>query len=227
MFGWDLIFSVTARANASRSTASAPPASTRFASAQARIRLSRRRSSSLSSPAALVSSSERSEFEQTSSAKSSEWCAGLCCTGFISCRRTLTPRCASCHAASQPARPAPTTVTVSTIGGLLCCSLFGSPFRLLRRLFLFIFRQRLGVLRLLGLSQRLHVLFFELFEAVRGLGHPRHLLFRSGLFGCRGLFRRGVLGRGRFFRFLLGLLFALARVFLRLLGPCVSGRLSG
>ena len=115
MFGWFLIFSVTAAAKASRSTASAPPASTRCASAQERIRLSRRRSSSLSRPAAFASSSERSELEHTSSAKSSEWCAGVCCTGFISHRRTEIPRCASCHAASQPASPAPTTVTISLI----------------------------------------------------------------------------------------------------------------
>ena len=47
------------------------------------------------------------EFEHTSSAKFAfEW-AGENLTGFISNSRTLTPRIASCHAASHPARPAP------------------------------------------------------------------------------------------------------------------------
>ena len=52
MRGWERIFSVTARANPWRSTARAPPASTRWASAQVRIRESMRRSSSLSRPTA-------------------------------------------------------------------------------------------------------------------------------------------------------------------------------
>ncbi len=52
MRGWAFIFSVTAAEKALRSTARAPPASTRWASAQAMIRLSSRRSSSFKSPTA-------------------------------------------------------------------------------------------------------------------------------------------------------------------------------
>ena len=43
-----------------------------------------RRSSSLSSPTAFSSWSERREFEQHSSAKSLLWCAGVLFAGFIS-----------------------------------------------------------------------------------------------------------------------------------------------
>ena len=60
----------------SRSTARAPPAATRFLSADSMMREPRRRISSLSRPTALVSSSLRREFEHTSSAKSGETCAG-------------------------------------------------------------------------------------------------------------------------------------------------------
>jgi hypothetical protein len=60
---------VTASAKPSRSTASAPPAGTWFASAARMISEPRRRISACSSPTALCSrSSERNEFEQTSSA---------------------------------------------------------------------------------------------------------------------------------------------------------------
>ena len=52
MRGWLRTASVTAWAKAVRSTARAPPASTRWASAQVRIRESMRRSSSLSRPTA-------------------------------------------------------------------------------------------------------------------------------------------------------------------------------
>ena len=76
--------SVTRREKPWRSTASAPPASTRVSSAQARISEPRRRSSSLSSPTAFSSWSERREFEQHSSAKSLLWCAGVLFAGFIS-----------------------------------------------------------------------------------------------------------------------------------------------
>ena len=84
MFGWLRTRSVTRRAKPCRSTASAPPASTRVSSAQARISEPRRRSSSLSSPTAFSSWSERREFEQHSSAKSLLWCAGVLFAGFIS-----------------------------------------------------------------------------------------------------------------------------------------------
>ena len=61
-------------------------------------------------PTALVSSSLRRELEQTSSPKNGETWAGVFFAGFISTRRTRTPRPASCQAHSLPARPAPRTV---------------------------------------------------------------------------------------------------------------------
>ena len=47
------------------------------------------------------------ELEQTSSAKFALWCAGVERTGRISYKSTATPRRAHCHAASEPASPAP------------------------------------------------------------------------------------------------------------------------
>ena len=102
---------VTAAEKALRSTARAPPASTRVASAQDRIRESRRRSSSFKRPTAFSSWSLRRELEQQSSAKYSVSWAGVFFSGFISRRVTWMPRLASCQAASLPARPAPITVT--------------------------------------------------------------------------------------------------------------------
>src|SRR5262245_19686687 len=100
-------------AKRSRSTASAPPAGTRQASAAASTTEPSRRSSSCSRPTALCRRSERRLFEHTSSAKRSLTCAGERLCGFISHSRTRTPRRASASAASQPARPAPITVTRS------------------------------------------------------------------------------------------------------------------
>src|SRR5690606_34519893 len=60
------------------------------------------------------------------------WCAGVRRTGRISISVTSWPRCASCHAASQPARPPPTTVTSAMTIRSSCAS------RALRR------RHRLG-----------------------------------------------------------------------------------
>ena len=105
------IFSVTSWEKPFRSTARQPPASTRVTSAHCMIRLSHRRSSSFSSPTAFSSRSPRRELEQTSSAKSWLWWAGLIFWGFISYSPTEMPRLASCQAASQPARPAPITFT--------------------------------------------------------------------------------------------------------------------
>ena len=71
-----------------------------------------RRISSFSRPEA---ESRRSAFrllEQISSAKPSLLCAGEKCIGFCSYRSTCTPLPASHRAASQPARPAPRTVTL-------------------------------------------------------------------------------------------------------------------
>ena len=111
MLGWIRTASVTAWEKASRSTARAPPASTRVWSAQRRMREPQRRSSSFSSPTAFSSWSERRELEHTSSAKPLLWWAGVILWGFISCRVTPIPRWASCQAASQPAKPAPMMVT--------------------------------------------------------------------------------------------------------------------
>ena len=97
----------------SRSTASAPPAATRFASADSMMSEPIFRISALRSPTALLSSSLRREFEQTSSAKPAALCAGVYFSGFISMSLTFIPRFASCHAHSLPASPAPKTVTVS------------------------------------------------------------------------------------------------------------------
>ena len=69
MLGWERMASVTIRAKPWRSTARAPPAGTRVASAQRRMRLPKRRSSSFKRPTAFSSWSERRELEQHSSAK--------------------------------------------------------------------------------------------------------------------------------------------------------------
>src|SRR6204780_2424818 len=59
-------------------------------------------------PTALVeASSDRKEFEQTSSARWGVQCAAVVRIGRISCRTTGTPDFAACHAASEPARPPP------------------------------------------------------------------------------------------------------------------------
>src|SRR5271170_4940950 len=59
-------------------------------------------------PTALVeASSERKEFEQTSSARWEVWCAAVTRLGRISCRTTGTPDSAACQAASEPASPPP------------------------------------------------------------------------------------------------------------------------
>src|SRR5580692_6953104 len=59
-------------------------------------------------PTALVeASSDRKEFEQTSSARWGVWWAAVVWNGRISCRTTGTPEFAACHAASEPASPPP------------------------------------------------------------------------------------------------------------------------
>ena len=84
MLGWLRTFSVTSLAKPWRSTASAPPASTRVASAHCKIRLSSRRSSSFRRPTAFSSAAPRRELEQHSSAKYSVVWAGVIFSGFIS-----------------------------------------------------------------------------------------------------------------------------------------------
>src|SRR3984957_19009720 len=59
-------------------------------------------------PTALVeASSDRKEFEQTSSARWEVWGPAVVRIGRISCRITGTPEFAACHAASEPASPPP------------------------------------------------------------------------------------------------------------------------
>src|SRR5688572_5011913 len=110
-FGCSARRAVTSRPKPTRSTASASPAGTRWRSAQAMTSDPARRSSALRSPAGAVGSSERSEFEHTSSHRSGVRCAGDIAAGFISISVTRRPRSASCQAASEPASPAPITWT--------------------------------------------------------------------------------------------------------------------
>src|SRR3712207_8568621 len=77
-----------------------------------------RLSSSFRRPEAASRKRLPSEFEQTSSAKSSVWWAGVRLTGRISHSSTEQPDSAACQAASHPARPPPMTVT-SGIGSSL------------------------------------------------------------------------------------------------------------
>src|SRR5436190_8087489 len=105
--GSRVITSVTLAANSARSTASACPAGTAQPFAISISNDPARRISSFSSHGAVFSLSDFREFEQTSSAKSDVWCAGVERTGRISYRSTGTPRRAHCHAASEPANPAP------------------------------------------------------------------------------------------------------------------------
>ena len=109
MRGWARRRAVMAAAKGSRSTASAPPAGRRCASAIAITRPPAARISQCSRPTAFeLSSSDRNEFEQTISAKLPVRCAKVPVSGRISCRITSTPASAACQAASLPAMPAPT-----------------------------------------------------------------------------------------------------------------------
>ena len=109
--GFDLILSVIYREKISLSTASAPPAATRLMSAASIISEPNSRISSFKSPQAFSMRSAFNEFEQTNSAKFSLLCAGEYFSGFISQSSTSIPRPANCQAASQPASPAPITLT--------------------------------------------------------------------------------------------------------------------
>src|SRR6185437_3378644 len=76
------------------------------------MREPRLRISLLRRPWALVSSVLLNVFEHTSSARRSVLWAAVATTGRISTSVTSCPRSASCHAASEPARPPPTTVII-------------------------------------------------------------------------------------------------------------------
>ena len=101
------IAAVTRRAKSKRSTARAWPAGTAVAVAISSRSEPARRISSFSSHGAVFRLVDFKEFEHTSSAKSAVWCAGVERTGRISHNSTSTPRRAHCHAASEPANPAP------------------------------------------------------------------------------------------------------------------------
>ena len=89
IFGCAVSFSDTSAEKASRSTASAPPAGSLWCSATCMMSEPARRISSWSRPTAFVSkSSERKEFEQTSSAQPPVLCASVSRPGRISCRIT-------------------------------------------------------------------------------------------------------------------------------------------
>ncbi len=111
--GSDSIASVIRRAKSVRSTARALPAGTATASATRTTSEPICLNSAFSRPAAWSSALPRRLFEQTSSARSPVWWTGVGFAGRISKRSTPTPRRASCHAASQPASPPPTTVAPS------------------------------------------------------------------------------------------------------------------
>ena len=115
ILGWLFILSVTIALNRWRSTAKAPPAGTAVASAHSIINEPNRRISSFSRPTAFSILPARKELLQTSSANWSVWWAGELFTGRISYKSTATPRLASCHAASEPANPAPITVTLFSL----------------------------------------------------------------------------------------------------------------
>jgi hypothetical protein len=112
--GWASSRAVTSAEKGSRSIASALPAGRRWRSAVAMISPPACRISQCSRPTAFCSSSsERNEFEQTSSASPAVLCAKVPTTGRISCSTTGRPACATCQAASQPAMPPPMTCTGS------------------------------------------------------------------------------------------------------------------
>ncbi len=109
------IASVTRAANVTRSTAKAWPAGTAHSRAISSSNEPARRISSFSSHGAVFSLSDFSEFEHTSSAKSAVWCAGVERTGRISNNSTSKPRRAHCHAASDPASPAPMILMIAIL----------------------------------------------------------------------------------------------------------------
>ena len=109
--GCDDTASVTTDEKRTRSTARAPPAGTRAASAPRMTIEPSRRISSLSRPTAFSSESPRNELLQTSSARWSVLWTSVGRTGRISCSTTGTPREATCQAASEPASPPPMMLT--------------------------------------------------------------------------------------------------------------------
>ena len=124
-----------------------------------------------------------------------------CCTGFISHRRTEMPRCASCHAASQPASPAPTTVTISLIRrsplpwsfslrqASFAAAFFAAAFFAFSAAFsASYFARALAYCSCCLAVSSCTVLVLQLFEFIGGLGHPRQG-FLCGGFLSRCLFR--------------------------------------
>src|SRR2546423_1355889 len=89
--------------------------SSRSASVSHRMGEASARISALSSPCAFEVSVLLNVLLHTSSASDSVWCAAVRTTGRISCTTTSCPRSASCHAASDPARPPPTIDMLNTL----------------------------------------------------------------------------------------------------------------
>src|SRR3990172_6489135 len=114
MFGRPRTAFVTDRPNSSLSTARAFPAGTRTRSATRRRLHPRARSSAFSSPFPESVRSAPSELLQTSSANHPVRWAGEDTAGRISYRSTAVPEADRTSDASEPASPAPMTVTRET-----------------------------------------------------------------------------------------------------------------
>ncbi len=79
--------------------------------------------SCLSKPTALAGLDDRSELEQTSSARFPVTCAAVVAVGLISYRSQAIPARVSATAASHPARPAPMTTGVRLLEKCACMML--------------------------------------------------------------------------------------------------------
>ena len=113
--GWLDKDSVKALLNLDLSTAKAPPAGTENLSAVWIIIELKNLSSFCNKPAALSELKAPKLLLQTNSPNSSVWWAGVYLKGLISTNLTGTPELATCQAASEPARPAPITITSFSI----------------------------------------------------------------------------------------------------------------
>ena len=103
--------SVKAILNFDLSTANAPPAGIANSSAVWTINELKDLSSLCNKPAALSGLKAPKLLLQTNSPNSPVWWAGVDLKGLISTNFTGIPEFATCQAASEPARPAPITIT--------------------------------------------------------------------------------------------------------------------